>query len=111
MTETNQILSKIANVEETTADDQKYEVADEKEVEAISKKLIEQNLEAYKKLAEWVKKVENIIIPISQKWKKFKNAKWNLNNIERVPNDTLIFLFLFPFELEKDIFVIPYNIC
>lgn len=52
MTETNQILSKIANVEETTADDQKYEVADEKEVEAISKKLIEQNLEAYKKLAE-----------------------------------------------------------
>lgn len=52
MTEINKNLSKIANIEETTADDQQYEVADDKEVEAISKKLIEQNLEAYKKLAE-----------------------------------------------------------
>lgn len=50
MRETNQNLSKFANVEET--DKQNYEVADEKEVEAISKKLLEQNLEAYKKLAE-----------------------------------------------------------
>ena len=52
MTETNQILSKIANAVETDTDNQNYEVADDKEVEAISKKLIEQNLEAYKKLAE-----------------------------------------------------------
>ena len=52
MTETNQILSKIANTVETDTDNQNYEVADDKEVEAISKKLIEQNLEAYKKLAE-----------------------------------------------------------
>ena len=61
MRETNQNLSKIANAEDT--DKQNYEVADEKEVEAISKKLLEQNLEAYKKLAEWVKKDENPIIP------------------------------------------------
>lgn len=52
MAEINKNLSKIANIEETTTDDQQYEVADDKEVEAISKKLIEQNLEAYKKLAE-----------------------------------------------------------
>lgn len=52
MTETNQDLSKIASVKENVDDNQKYEVADKKEVEAISKKLIERNLEAYKKLAK-----------------------------------------------------------
>ena len=52
MTETNQNSFKIASVKENAGDNQNYEVADEKEVEAISKKLLEQNLEAYKKLAE-----------------------------------------------------------
>lgn len=52
MAETNQILSEIASVKENDVDNQNYEVADEEEVIAISKKLIEQNLEAYKKLAE-----------------------------------------------------------
>ena len=52
MTETKQDLSKIASVKENTGDNQNYEVADDKEVEAISKKLIERNMEAYKKLAE-----------------------------------------------------------
>ncbi len=63
MTETNQNLFKITSTEEKVADNQNYEVADEKELDAISKKLIEQNIEAYKKLAEWVKKDENPIIP------------------------------------------------
>lgn len=47
MTET-----KTNTAKENNADNQNYEVADEKEVEAISKELIEQNLEAYKKLAK-----------------------------------------------------------
>ena len=47
MTETKTNIAK-----ENNADNQNYEVADEKEVETISKKLIERNLEAYKKLAE-----------------------------------------------------------
>ena len=63
MTETNQNLFKITSTEEKVADNQNYEVADVKELDAISKKLIEQNIEAYKKLAEWVKKDENPIIP------------------------------------------------
>ena len=45
MTET-----KTNTAKENNADNQNYEVADEKEVKAISKKLLEQNLEAYKKL-------------------------------------------------------------
>ena len=57
MTETNQNLFKITSTEEKVADNQNYEVADEKELVAISKKLIKQNIEAYKKLAEWVKKM------------------------------------------------------
>ena len=52
MTETKQDLSKIASVKENAGDNQNYEVANEKEVETISKKLLEQNLEAYKKLAK-----------------------------------------------------------
>lgn len=52
MTETNQNLFKITSTEEKIADNQNYEVADVKELDAISKKLIEQNIEAYKKLAE-----------------------------------------------------------
>ena len=64
MTETNQNLFKITSTEEKVADNQNYEVADVKELDAISKKLIEQNIEAYKKLAEWVKKDENPIIPL-----------------------------------------------
>lgn len=52
MAETKQDLSKITSVKENGTDDQNYEVADDKEVEAISKKLLERNLEAYKKLAE-----------------------------------------------------------
>lgn len=47
MTET-----KTNTAKENNTDNQNYEVADEKEVEAISKKLIEQNLEAYKKMAK-----------------------------------------------------------
>ena len=77
MTETNQNLFKITSTEEKVADNQNYEVADEKELDAISKKLIEQNIEAYKKLAEWVKKDENPIIPFR---KNEKNLKiWNEN--------------------------------
>lgn len=63
MTETNKNLSNIISTEETVTNNQNYEVADKKELDAISKKLIEQNMEAYKKLAEWVKKDENPIIP------------------------------------------------
>ena len=47
MTETKTNIAK-----ENNADNQNYEVADEKEVEAISEKLIQQNLEEYKKLAK-----------------------------------------------------------
>ena len=47
MTET-----KTNTAKENNADNQNYEVADEKEVKAISKKLLEQNLEAYKKLVK-----------------------------------------------------------
>lgn len=54
--ETNQNVSKIVSEEDssfsTQNNNQNYEVADKKEVEAVSKKLIERNLEAYKKLAE-----------------------------------------------------------
>lgn len=46
MAETKQDLSKITSIKENGTDDQNYEV------EAISKKLLERNLEAYKKLAE-----------------------------------------------------------
>lgn len=55
MTETNQKFSKVSeitSVEDSTVDNQEFEIADNEEVEAISKKLIEQNLEAYKKLGE-----------------------------------------------------------
>lgn len=52
MTEINQKLSKITYVDGSTVDNQEFEIADNEEVEAISKKLIEQNLEAYKKLGE-----------------------------------------------------------
>lgn len=55
MTENNQkfsIVSEITSVEDSTVDNQEFEIADNEEVEAISKKLIEQNLEAYKKLGE-----------------------------------------------------------
>lgn len=55
MTEINQKFSKVSeitSVEDSTVDDQKIEIADYEEVETISKKLIEQNLEAYKKLGE-----------------------------------------------------------
>lgn len=47
MTET-----KTNTAKENNADNQNYEVADEKEAEAISKKLLEQNFEAYKKLVK-----------------------------------------------------------
>lgn len=47
MTET-----KTNTAKENNADNQNYEVADEKEVETISKKLLEQNIEAYKELAK-----------------------------------------------------------
>lgn len=54
--ETNQNVSKIVGEEDssfsTQNNYQNYEVADSAEVEAISKKLIQQNMEAYKKLAE-----------------------------------------------------------
>ena len=46
------IETKTNTAQENNADNQNYEVADEKEVKAISKKLLEQNLEAYKKLAK-----------------------------------------------------------
>ena len=52
MTETNQNLSKIASEEENVADNQNYEIVDDEEFEAVSKKILERNLEAYKKLAE-----------------------------------------------------------
>lgn len=55
MTENNQKFSKVSeitSVEDSTVDNQEFEIADNEEVEAISKKLIEQNLEAYKKLGE-----------------------------------------------------------
>ncbi len=55
MTENNQKFSKvseIASVEGSTVGNQEFEIADNEEVETISKKLIEQNLEAYKKLGE-----------------------------------------------------------
>ena len=38
MTETNQNLSKITSVEETGTDNQNYEIVDDEEFEAISKK-------------------------------------------------------------------------
>lgn len=47
MTET-----KTNTAKENNADNQNYEVANEKEVETISKKLLEQNIEAYKELAK-----------------------------------------------------------
>lgn len=70
MTEANQNFSKVAKIASMEGsalvmknnkpeyillkinNNQNYEVADKKEVEAVSKKLIERNLEAYKKLAE-----------------------------------------------------------
>ena len=70
MTEANQNFSKVAKIASIEGsvlvmknnkpeyillkinNNQNYEVADKKEVEAVSKKLIERNLEAYKKLAE-----------------------------------------------------------
>ena len=55
MTENNQKFSKVSeitSVEDSTVDNQEFEIADYEEVEAISKKLIEQNFEAYKKLGE-----------------------------------------------------------
>ena len=55
MTENNQKFSKVSeitSVEDSTVDNQVFEIADNEEVETISKKLIEQNLEAYKKLGE-----------------------------------------------------------
>ena len=50
-TETKQDLSKIASEEENVADNQEYETVSIEELETVSKKLLEQNLEAYKKLA------------------------------------------------------------
>ena len=54
--ETNQNVSKIVGKEDSSFivqnNDQNYETVDDEELEAISKKLLEQNLEAYKKLAE-----------------------------------------------------------
>ena len=47
MTET-----KTNTAKENNADNQNYEVADEKEVDAISKKILEQNMEAYKELTK-----------------------------------------------------------
>ena len=55
MTEINQKCSKVSeitSVEGSTVDDQEFEIADYEEVETIFKKLIEKNLEAYKKLGE-----------------------------------------------------------
>lgn len=51
MTENNQKISKVSeitSVEDSTVDNQEFEIADNEEVETISKKWIEQNLEAYK---------------------------------------------------------------
>lgn len=55
MTENNQKCSEVSEVtsaEDASVDNQEFEIADYEEVEAISKKLIEKNLEAYKKLGE-----------------------------------------------------------
>lgn len=52
MTETNLNLSKTPSVKETGTDNQNYEIVDDEEFEAVSKKILERNLEAYKKLAE-----------------------------------------------------------
>ena len=52
MTETNQEFSEITSVEGSTVDNQEFKIADYEEVETIFKKLIEKNLEAYKKLGE-----------------------------------------------------------
>lgn len=52
MTEANQKNSKITNVEGSTDDNQEFKIADNKEVEIISKELIEQNMEANKKIGE-----------------------------------------------------------
>lgn len=70
MTEANQNFSKVAKIASMEGsalvmknnkpeyillkinNNQNYEVADSAEVDAISKKLIKQNMEAYKKLAE-----------------------------------------------------------
>lgn len=52
MTENNQKFSKITNVDGSTVNNKEFKIAENKEVETISKKLIEQNLEAYKKLGE-----------------------------------------------------------
>lgn len=52
MIETNQKFSKTTNVDGSTVNNQEFKIAENKEVETISKKLIEQNLEAYKKLGE-----------------------------------------------------------
>lgn len=52
MTEANQEFSEITSVEWSTVDKQEIRIAENKEVEIISKKLIEQNMEAYKKLGE-----------------------------------------------------------
>ena len=52
MTETNQKFSKITNVDGSTVNNKEFKIDENKEVETISKKLIEQNLEAYKKLGE-----------------------------------------------------------
>lgn len=77
MTEANQNFSKVAKIASMEGsalvmknnkpeyillkinNNQNYEVADKKEVEAVSKKLIERNLEAYKKLAEWKHLIKN----------------------------------------------------
>lgn len=51
--EDTQKSSKIASVDGSAYDNkQNYETADNAELETISKKLIHQNMEAYKKLAE-----------------------------------------------------------
>ena len=54
--ETNQNVSKIVGKEDSSFivqnNGQNYETVDDEELEAVSKKLLEQNLEAYKKLAE-----------------------------------------------------------
>lgn len=50
--EDTQKSSKIASAERSVHDKQNYEITDNAELETISKKLIHQNMEAYKKLAE-----------------------------------------------------------
>ena len=70
MTEANQNFSKVAKIASMEGsalvmrnnkpeyillkinNDQSYETVDSEELEAVSKKLLKQNLEAYKKLAE-----------------------------------------------------------